>query len=97
MEQLMTAVFNLALAMAKEIAANNAGSTKSIPPLLEDEIAEILDKHKGEEILILFHTNGALRYRYYNYDLDKNVVFTIYDALENSYTVTVNGTNILDL
>ena len=68
-----------------------------LPPLLEDEIAEILDEHKGEQIQIHFHPEGPLNYRYYCYEKDKSIVFTIYDALENHCLVTVNGTNIVDL
>lgn len=70
---------------------------ENLPVLFEDEIAEILDNHKGKEILIHFHPEGPIRYRYYNYEKDKSIVFTIYDALENHCLVTINGTNIVDL
>jgi hypothetical protein len=93
MSELMTAVFNLMLAIAKA----EADDTEDTPPLFEDEIAEILNEHKGEEILIHFNPEGPLRYRYYNYDKDKSIVFAIYNALENHDMVTVSGTNIIDL
>ena len=93
MNELMKAVFNLTLAMAKAEAEED----ENLPPLLEDEIAEILEEHKGEEILVHFHPDGPLRYRYNNYKHDKDVVFKIYDALENHCLVTVNGTNIVDI
>lgn len=69
----------------------------SAPVLFEDEIAEILNEHKGEKIQIHYHPEGPLNYRYYCYEKDKSIVFTIYDALENHCLVTVNGTNIVDL
>ena len=67
------------------------------PVLLEDEIAEILEEHKGEEILVHYNPEGPVRFRYYCYKKDKAIVFKIYDALENHCLVTVNGTNIVDL
>ena len=68
-----------------------------LPPLLEDEIAEILNEHKGEKIQIYFQPQGPLNCRYYSYEKDNGIVFAIYDALENHHLVTVSGTNILDL
>ena len=100
------ALFNLMYAMAKQYIKEHPEECKDdeawpdeedMPPLLEDEIAEILDQHKGEEILIHFRPEGALRYRYYEYEHDKSVVFTIYEALENHVLVTVGGTNIVDM
>lgn len=95
MNDLMNAVFNLMFAMAK--AEADTEDEETLPVLFEDEIAEILNEHKGEEILIYYHPEGPLHYRYYCYDLDKSVVFTIYDALNNHHLVTVNGANITDL
>lgn len=67
------------------------------PVLFEDEIAEILEAHKGEEIQIHDHPESALRFRYHCYEHDKGIVFTVYDAIENHCLVTVGGTNIVDL
>ena len=69
----------------------------NLPPLFEDEIAEILNDHKGEKIQIYFQPQGPLNYRYYCYEKDNGIVFAIYDALENHHLVTVGGINILDL
>jgi len=93
MSELENAIFNLMCEMAK----NEATDDDDTPVLFEDEIAEILDEHKGEEILAYCNPEGPIRYRYYNYEKDKQVVFYIYDALENHCLVTVNGTNIVDL
>ena len=68
-----------------------------MPELLEDEIGEILDDHKGEEICIMKSPTIANSYTYNDYQTDKGVVFLIYDALRRHYFVTVNGKNIIDL
>ena len=95
MSDLMKAVFDLMLAMAKaEAEEEPEAEDNSLPILFEDEIAEILNTHKGEKIQIHFHPEGPLNYRYYEYKKDKDIVFTIYDALESGRLVTVNGTDI---
>ena len=67
------------------------------PPLLEDEIAEILDGHKGEEICIMKSPTIAESYTFTDYQTDKCIVFKVYDALIHHYFVTVSGKNIIDL
>lgn len=94
MNDLMKTVFNLTLAMAK---AEEWPDDENVPPLLEDEIAEILSQHRGEEILVYFNQESPIKFRYNIYDNDKYIVFAIYDALENHFLVTVGGTNIVDL
>ena len=104
-EEVKNAVFNLMLCMAKDYKEEHPEECKDGdwpddedgPVLFEDEIAEILNEHKGEEITIHFRPEGPLRYRYHCYELDKSVVFIIYDALEDHKLVTVGGINIVDL
>lgn len=67
------------------------------PVLLEDEIAEILDARVGQEICIMKSPTIANRYHYESYEKDKEIVFTIYDALRRHYFVTVGGKNIIDM
>lgn len=67
------------------------------PPLLEDEIGEILDKRTGEQVLIRKTPETVSEYRYYGYRESYNVVEAIWDALRRHYFVTVSGKNILDL
>lgn len=68
-----------------------------MPELLEDEIAEILDNHAGEEICIMKSPTIAESFKYTDYESDKVIVEKIYDALRRHYFVTVNGKNIIDL
>ena len=71
--------------------------SEDLPPLLEDEIAEILDNHTGEEICIMRNPSNATSYTYNNYESDNKVVFAIYEALRRHYFVTVGNKNIIDL
>lgn len=68
-----------------------------MPELLEDEIAEILDNHAGEEVCIMKRPTIAESFKYADYASDKAIVEKIYDALRRHYFVTVNGKNIIDL
>lgn len=71
--------------------------TDGFPPLFEDEIADILDEHKGGEILVYGDQLDPLVFLYRDYEQDKAVVVTVYDALRRHCLVTVNGTDIIDL
>ena len=103
-EETKNAMLNLMLCMAKDYKEKHPEECKDEdwpddedgPVLYEDCIADILNEHRGEEILI-YYTDNPSRYRYYEYENDKSVVFTIYDALENHTLVTVGGANIVDL
>ena len=66
-------------------------------PLLEDEIAEILDERKGQEICIMKSPTIVNKYWYDDYETGKGIVFLIYDALLRHYFVTVGGKNIIDM
>ena len=68
-----------------------------VPPLLEDEIAEILEKYAGKEVYIIKCPSVVERFRYMNYNNSKDIVFKIYDALRHHYLVTVDNKNIIDL
>ena len=68
-----------------------------MPELLEDEIAEILDSHAGQEVCIMKSPTMAESFKYADYASDKAIVEKIYDALRRHYFVTVNGKNIIDL
>lgn len=69
-----------------------------MPELLEDEIAEILHNHAGEEICIMRNPKDMLvQYACSKHEYNKDLVDKIYDALRRHYFVTVNGKNIIDL
>ena len=67
------------------------------PPLLEDEIAEILNERKGQGICIMKSPMIMSKYWYDDYETGKGIVFLIYDALLRHYFVTVGGKNIIDM
>ena len=70
---------------------------EDVPPLLEDEIAEILERFAGKEICIMKCPSVAERFVFRTYAEDKDIVFKIYDAFRHHYFVTVDNRNIIDL
>lgn len=68
-----------------------------VPPLLEDEIAEVLERFAGKEICIMKCPSVAERFVFNTYEENKDIVFKIYDALRHHYFVTVDNRNIIDL
>lgn len=70
---------------------------EDIPPLLEDEIAEVLERFAGKEICIMKCPSIAERFIFNTYEENKDIVFKIYDALRHHYFVTVDNRNIIDL
>lgn len=102
--ELMNAVFNLMLAMAKSEAARDQNPEDAEPKyrpeyILCDEIWDILaEAGHGAEVIIHKDEPETLYYDDTATQID-NVHFMnhLSEALDDGYLVTVNGTDIFDL